>query len=274
MLKKIISKFIKKLQKKNQPNIVGIKTNNLYNYHLNNFSKIKKNYKLKIITSYDENYNSVGNITSKTMSKYADRFNLEFEFLKMPSTGRVHTWNKIKSIKDEILKNKNDFIMWLDADAFFTNDAENIISVLNDNDEIYLSSHYCSVHKGSNYKNTILTTNRINCGVMIFKVSEFNEKFLENVWSKENYINHYWYEQAAIMDLVGLKADITGNLNDNKGNDFYLKKIKFLTKEWNSIPSFNEISTESIRPSIIHLAGIKYGDRIEFLNDYLKRGKI
>ena len=115
--------------------------------------------------------------------------------------------------------------MWLDADAFFTNDAENIISVLNDNDEIYLSSHYCSVHKGSNYKNTILTTNRINCGVMIFKVSEFNEKFLENVWSKENYINHYWYEQAAIMDLVGLKADITGNLNDNKGNDFYLKKM-------------------------------------------------
>ena len=76
------------------------------------------------------------------------------------------------------------------------------------------------------------------------------------------------------MYLVGLKADITGNLNDNKGNDFYLKKIKFLTKEWNSIPSFNEISTESIKPSIIHLAGIKYGDRIEFLNDYLKRGKI
>ena len=99
--------------------------------------------------------------------------------------------------------------------------------------EIYLSSHYCSVFKGSNYKNTILTTNRINCGVMIFKVSNFCLEFLEKVWSKKEYINHFWYEQAAIMDLVGLKADITGNLNDNKGNDFYLNKIKFLSKEWN-----------------------------------------
>ena len=78
----------------------------------------------------------------------------------------------------------------------------------------------------SNYKNTILTTNRINCGVMIFKVSNFCLEFLEKVWSKKEYINHFWYEQAAIMDLVGLKADITGNLNDNKGNDFYLNKIK------------------------------------------------
>ena len=126
----------------------------------------------------------------------------------------------------------------------------------------------------ANYKNTILTTNRINCGVMIFKVSNFCLEFLEKVWSKKEYINHFWYEQAAIMDLVGLKADITGNLNDNKGNDFYLNKIKFLSKEWNSIPSFGAISSESIRPSIIHLAGIENDERIKLLNDYIKRGKI
>ena len=164
--------------------------------------------------------------------------------------------------------------MWVDADAFFPNDAENILSVLEENYEIYLTSHYCSVFKGSNYKNTILTTNRINCGVMIFKVSDFCIKFLEDVWAKKKYINHFWYKQAAIMDLIGLKADITGDLNDNKGNDFYLGKIKFLSKEWNSIPSFSEISTESIRPSIIHLAGVEYNERIKFLNDYIKRGKI
>ena len=159
-------------------------------------------------------------------------------------------------------------------DAFFPNDAENILSVIEEKYEIYLSSHYCSVFKGSNYKNTILTTNRINCGVMIFKVSDFCIEFLDNVWSKKEYVNHFWYEQAAIMDLVGLKADITGNLKDNNGNDFYLEKTKFLPKEWNSIPSFSEISNESIRPSIIHLAGIENNERIKFLNDYIKRGKI
>ena len=51
-----------------------------------------------------------------------------------------------------------------------------------------------------------------------------------------------------------LKAEITNNLNDNIGDDFYLKK-KFFIKEWNSIPSTMRYN-ESVNPSIIHLAGI------------------
>ena len=274
MFGKILKKLIKKFQKKNQPNKVNIAEKKLNDYHLISEDQFDKGVNLKIVTSHDDNYKDIGNITTKSMHKYADKFNLKFEFLDMPDSGRVQTWNKILQIKNEILKRENDYIMWVDADAFFPNDAKNILSVIDNKYEIYLSSHYCSVFKGSNYKNTILTTNRINCGVMIFKVSNFCLEFLEKVWSKKEYINHFWYEQAAIMDLVGLKADITGNLNDNKGNDFYLNKIKFLSKEWNSIPSFGAISSESIRPSIIHLAGIENDERIKFLNDYIKRGKI
>ncbi len=274
MFTKILKKIIKKIQKKNQPNKVNIVEKKLNEYHLISNGQFNKDVKLKIVTSHDDNYKDIGSITTKSMHKYADKFNLKFEFLNMPDTGRVQTWNKILQIKNEILKKENDYIMWVDADAFFLNDAQNILSVIDNKYEIYLSSHYCSVFKGSNYKNTILTTNRINCGVMIFKVSNFCLEFLEKVWSKKEYINHFWYEQAAIMDLVGLKADITGNLNDNKGNDLYLNKIKFLSKEWNSIPSFGAISSESIRPSIIHLAGIENDERIQLLNDYIKRGKI
>tara|TARA_B100001121_G_C18534553_1_gene547703 strand:+ start:29 stop:853 length:825 start_codon:yes stop_codon:yes gene_type:complete len=274
MFKKVLIKLIKKIQKKNQPNKFEIVKSKLNNYHLISDTKFNNEINLKIITSHDDNYKQIGDITTKSMLKYADRFNLKFKFLDMPDTGRVQTWNKILQIKDEIQKKEDDYIMWVDADAFFPNDAENILSVIDNKYEIYLSSHYCSVFKGSNYKNTILTTNRINCGVMIFKVNDFCLKFLENVWNKKEYINHFWYEQAAIMDLVGLKADITGNLKDNKGNDFYLNKIKFLSKEWNSIPSFGAISSESIRPSIIHLAGIDNNDRLKLLNDYIKRGKI
>ena len=274
MFEKILKKLTKKFQKKNQPNKVNIVEKKLNDYHLISNDQFDKEVNLKVVTSHDDNYKDIGNITTKSMLKYADKFNLNFEFLDMPDSGRVQTWNKILQIKNEILKRENDYIMWVDADAFFPNDAENILSVIDNKYEIYLSSHYCSVFKGSNYKNTILTTNRINCGVMIFKVSNFCLEFLEKVWSKKEYINHFWYEQAAIMDLVGLKADITGNLNDNKGNDFYLNKIKFLSKEWNSIPSFGAISSESIRPSIIHLAGIENDERIKLLNDYIKRGKI
>jgi len=271
---KFIKKLIKKLQKKRQPDHFTPYYNKLNKYHLFSNFKFIKDVKLKIITSFDENYNEIGKFTTATMSNYAKKYNFEFESIPMDVTGRPQSWNKINLIQNEIKKNKNDYIMWIDADAFFSNEAENIASVLNEKFEIYLSSHYCGVFKGSIYKNTILTTQRINCGVMIFKTSDFSSSFLQKVWDYEKYINHTWYEQAAIMDLVGLKADISGNLNDNIGNNYYLKKIKFLNKEWNSIPSFSEISTESIRPSIIHLAGMSNVDRLGFLTDYAKRGKI
>lgn len=274
MLKKLLKKLIKKKQKLNQPGKIPLVKKKINEYHLIQQNSFDKKISLKIITSHDENYNEIGQITTKSMANYASKFNLKFEFLEMPSTGRVQTWNKIISIKEEILKKENDYIMWVDADVFFPNDAENILSVIENNFEIYLTSHYCSVFKGSNYKNTILTTKRINCGVMIFKVSDYCLEFLNKVWNKKEFINHFWYEQAAIMDLIGLKADLTGNLKDNQGIEYYINKIKFLPKEWNTIPSFSEISSESLRPSVIHLAGMDNNDRINLLKDYIDRGKI
>ena len=44
----------------------------------------EKDVKLKIVTSHDDNYKDIGSITTKSMHKYADKFNLKFEFLNMP----------------------------------------------------------------------------------------------------------------------------------------------------------------------------------------------
>ena len=274
MFKKIFEKLRKKKQKNQQP--VNIST---INKEANKFEIKKDNEKssdinLKIITSYDSNFKDIGDITLKSIFQYSKRFNLKFEKLEMPNTGRPLSWNKIKLLHQEIKKGENEFIMWIDADAFFHKDAKNILHELDSNHEIFLVNHYCSVHKGSKFKNTILTINRINCGMMIFKVSQFNLDFLEKVWNEDKYINHVWWEQAAIMDIIGLKAEITNNLNDNIGDDFYLKKIRFLSKEWNSIPSNNEISNESVNPSIIHLAGINNFERIEILNEFINTKKL
>ena len=273
MIKKIFDKFRKKNQKNQQPANIPIISKEVNNFKVKHDNQSSNNIKLKIITSYDANFKKIGDITFKSISQYSKKFNLRFENLKMPSTGRPLSWNKIKLLQEEIKKGENEFIMWIDADAFFHKDAKNILHELDSNHEIFLVNHYCSVHKGSKFKNTILTINRINCGMMIFKVSQFNLDFLEKVWNEDKYINHVWWEQAAIMDIIGLKAEITNNLNDNIGDDFYLKKIRFLSKEWNSIPSNNEISNESVNPSIIHLAGINNFERIEILNEFINTKK-
>ena len=268
MVKNFLEKIRKKYQKISQPARVNIDAGNFGKEFSNKIKSIDQNYKLKIITAYDDNFSKIGDITSKNMRDYSKKFNLEFEKFDLINNNRPPSWSKIQLIKNEVLKKDNDFIMWVDADAFFPNTANNILKELDDINEIFLVSHFCEVHKRKKKKNTLLAINRINCGVLIFRVSDFNVKFLSNVWEKDEYTNHQWWEPAAIMDLIELKADLTGNLNDQKGNDYYLNKIKFLTKEWNSIPSKQRISMESVNPSIVHLAGMNAEERVAFLKKY------
>ena len=151
MFKKYFHKLQKKIQKKSQPTNID-KPKKEINIDLKFDQPNLKNYNLKIITSYDENFNEIGKITSKSIFEYSKKYNFDCEILKMPSTGRPQSWNKIKLIKDEISKKKNEFIMWIDADAFFAKQARNILSVIEDNKEIFIINHYCALHKGSNFK--------------------------------------------------------------------------------------------------------------------------
>ncbi len=243
--------------------------NNNNNYIISENKISNKKYKIKIITSYDEDFNKVGNKTKETFKKYAEIQGYNFQNITMPSTGRPPAWNKIRILMDEMIKKEFEFLMWIDADAFFNNYNIDIANEIEQEKEIYMVKHYCEVHKGSIYQNTKLTILRINTGVLLMKNSEHNLKFLQKVWDKKEYINHQWWEQAAIMDLMDFKSELNGNLNDNKGNS-YLEKVKFLSNDWNSIPSDLDLSTEKQDPIIIHLAGMKFKERIKYINTKLK----
>ena len=265
-IKKIIRYFKSIFNKEFQIDI--FKQQDKKNYLNIKKTENSKSYRIKLITSYDKNYCEIGDNTSGTIKKYAELYNYQFEVVKMPETGRPYAWNKIKILIDEIKKNKFDYLLWIDADAFFNNFSINISQEIDDKSEIYLVKHFTEVHKGSIYENTKLTILRINTGVMLIKVSDFNFNFLQKVWANEKYINHTWWEQAAITDLIGLRAELNGKLNDHKGNNLYIQKIKFLPQQWNSIPSFNDTSTEKHDPIIIHMAGMSFEERITYLKKY------
>ena len=230
--------------------------------------KNTKKYKIKIVTSYDDKFKNIGDITSKTFKKYAAKYDYVFENVKMPKMDRPYAWNKIKILLDEIQKNNFEYLLWVDADSYFNIYEKNISEIIDEKKEIYIAKHYCEVHKGTKYKNAKLTVLRINSGVMLLKSSEYNHNFLTKVWNNKKFINHQWWEQAAIMDIIGLRAEINHNLNDNIGNNI-LDKIKFLSGRWNSIPSKLDMSMEKHNPIIIHMAGMKNDDRERYLKKNL-----
>ena len=275
MIKKIFNKTLRKIRLSLQPSKIDtvfkseISTKNTN--HINNQSK----FKIKLITAFDKKFSEIGNLTSQSIARYANHYNFNYQIYDMPETGRAYSWNKISIILDEIKKKKNDFIMWVDADAFFSFLEKNISNELDNKFELFLVNHYCTIHKGSRYLNTKLAIKRINCGVMVFKVSDHNFEFLNKVWNNEKFINHPWWEQASIMDIIGYRAELNGDLNDQKGDNFYVEKIKYLSNDWNSIPSVNfDISLENHDPIIIHMAGMNQSQRIEFLDKYKKKKRI
>lgn len=76
--------------------------------------------------------------------------------------------------------------------------------------------------------------------------------------AKKEYINHKWWENAALMDILGYKNLVGGvrNLNHEM-----LAKVEFINSEWNYLP-MHEVVAE---PIVTHFAGLSREDRLSQL---------
>ncbi len=235
--------------------------------------KQKKNkikYKIKIISAYNKDFKKIGDFSAKSIKKYAKKFKYDYQIYRIPNNfDRPLAWYKIKLLKELIKNEKYDAFFWIDADAFFLNKKIDINDCIDKIHDIYLVAHKINLVKTSRFENTQLSIKRINSGVMVLKKTKFVKNFLEKVWNNKKYINHFWWENASIMDIIGHRAELTKNLFDNKDNKFFTKKIKYLNNVWNSIPSDGlESNLESHNPVIIHMAGRNIRERENIIKKF------
>ena len=237
-------------------------------------NKVSKS-KLKIISGYNFRYRNVGKHSEKTIIKYANYFKFDYEIIKNIKFERHFYWLKIKAIIDNLKSKKHEYIFWIDADAFFCK-YENILKHIDKKKHIHIVNHLVkSVHK-TNYKNTNYLTWGPNVGVILVKNTKWSLDFFQKVWNKTKYLDHYWPDNAAFLDVIGFKAEIS-KLSDNKPSKSILSKFEFLPGTWNSMPKKNylkpddtELSNFYFDPIIIHLAGMRRKNRINFIKKYNK----
>ena len=85
------------------------------------FNKKKEkssNSRLKILSGYNYRYKDIGKESEKTIIKYANYFNFDYEIDKRNSFERHFYWLKIKMFIDNLEKGTHEFYLWLDADTF------------------------------------------------------------------------------------------------------------------------------------------------------------
>jgi len=176
-------------------------------------------------------------------------------------------------IIDHLENDKHKFFLWLDADTFFCR-YENILEHIDKSKHIFVHNQFFKSKHKCKYPNINFLTWGPNVGVLLVRNTKWSLKFFKNVWNKKKYLKHYWPDNAAFMDELGFKAEIS-KLNDNKPLKNTLKNFYFLSGIWNSMPKKNfknpennEVSTFYFDPIIIHLAGIRRRDRILFIKKY------
>ena len=108
------------------------------------FNKNKEksnNSRLKILSGYNYRYKDIGKESEKTIIKYADYFNFDYEIDKRSSFERHFYWLKIKMFIENLEKGTHEFYLWLDADTFICR-YENILNYVDKKKHIFVHNQF------------------------------------------------------------------------------------------------------------------------------------
>lgn len=138
----------------------------------------------KIVSMFNDSHLKLHEVSKKSIKHFCDLSGISCDFFRIPSDfERPPAWYKIKVILD-LLKTYDGYIVWMDADSVIHNNDTSIGSYLDEN-KLYIVKDF----------------NQINTGFFIVKTCQETIDFFEKVWSLTEYIDHIWWEQAAIIHL-------------------------------------------------------------------------
>jgi hypothetical protein len=199
---------------------------------------------------YDNNIKEYGEICYNINKMYCNKFNIDIVLSNNKKYNSRHSaWERLPLILDNI--SNYDYVMWIDADAFFYNDSGNILDIIQEyNNFNFIFSRDINTTKDSD----------INTGFMIIKNSEYSINFIKRwAFDEELYKKNtrpYFWDQGVLQDMYRQNIlDITKNsivLNYGLLQHFYNYEL----------PKLNP------KPFIYHLAGRHKKTRIDETTKY------
>jgi hypothetical protein len=134
---------------------------------------------------------------------------------------RPASWSKVKLVRS--LLRVYEVVLWIDADAAVVDGSVDVLDALEPSSLMALAAH--RTNEGDDPIP--------NAGVWLLRRHWRTQRFLARVWRSTGYIQHKWWENAAILDLLGYELDPKVRLVSPTPMYF---RTTFLGTEWNSIP--------------------------------------
>ncbi len=148
--------------------------------------------KISMLTMYDEKFKLMGSIAASNKRPYCAKHNYNyFESTQTLDPTRPIPWSKIVMIYQHLPK--NDWIYWSDADSLIMNTEIKLESIIDENYDVIIVKDFFG---------------NINSGSFLIKNSEWSKNYLNQIYNCEQFINHVFWENAAIIYLYQTSEDV------------------------------------------------------------------
>lgn len=143
--------------------------------------------KIAIVSLYDKKYEEIGKYSNWNKRDYANLHKYDlYLYQNSLDESRPTAWSKIKAIEKHL--SDYDWIMWSDADSLIMNNSVKLETLIDNNYDMIIT--YDQISKV------------LNTGVFLIKNSEWSKVLLKNIYSQTQFINHIWWENMALIDML------------------------------------------------------------------------
>jgi hypothetical protein len=180
---------------------------------------------------------------------YSDRHGYELHTGPPRMLMRPPSWLKVAALLDAL--NDHDEALWIDCDVVIVDDELDVADELEEHDVQALVRHHTPDGEVP------------NCGVWV--VRQAMRPALVRLWRMDRYIDHPWWEQAGMLDLLGYRHR-RRPVELGEPTDLYWR-TRWLGLEWNS----HEQSDRHPTPRFAHATCGSVDWREQVMRDYLAR---
>lgn len=156
-------------------------------------------------------------LARRSFVPYARRHGYDLHLLTEPyEHTRPAPWSKVALLRD--LLPRYDLLLWLDADIVIVDPSEDIAARRDPGRFLALVEHR---YGGQRFPNT---------GVLLLGAGAEAGAFLDELWAADAYAEHRWWENAAVLDLLGYDVERPNPVRPSA----WRNRTQFLPNEWNS----------------------------------------
>lgn len=203
----------------------------------------------KVVVGYAEGppFQRLASVSRPLWQEYAHRRGASFYWpQQVRELGRPAAWSKIALLQAAL--KENDVALWVDSDCMPLRFEEDIFSEVHPGTDVAL---VLDAYDGEDIPNT---------GVMVVRSTTASFEFLDKVWNQRDLIEHAWWENAAVIRVLGFSSSkIAGEaLLPIDG-----LRVQYIAKKWNQ--TFSNLIGGA---SFIHFPGVQNGVREVLMSSF------